>query len=192
MTTTVLFEREAIPQMEALQSFALQLCKDEQRSNDLVQETMLKAFRYFHTYKMGTNCRAWLFQICKNSYINEYRRRQYEPVVVDFREESASYHDAMDGDTEHEFHVRPSDESALLTHEAVLSDEVASALNSLPTDYQTALILCDIEGCTYEEIADFVQSPIGTIRSRIHRGRKMLVNRLGAYAHNQGYVSHEN
>jgi RNA polymerase sigma-70 factor (ECF subfamily) len=187
MAVNSLFERETLGHLEALRHFALQLSKDEQYTNDLVQETMLKACRYFHTYKEGTNCRAWLFQICKNSYINDFRRKRLEPVPVDFQEEASR----SAGDEGELREVRPmfADEPFSTLHAGLLSDEVAQALTAIPVDYQTAVILSDIEGHTYEEIADFMQSPIGTIRSRIHRGRRMLAEQLREYAHEQGYLS---
>src|SRR3990172_7138990 len=97
MSNENLFAREALAQLDALRNFAFKLCRDEHYTNDLVQETMLKACRSFHTYQEGTNCRAWLFQICKNSYINDYRRKQYETVAMDFSEDNASM---SDGDTQ--------------------------------------------------------------------------------------------
>lgn len=187
MTSATQFEKEALPQMDALHAYALQLCRDEQLSQDLVQETMLKAYRYFHTYKEGTNCRAWLFQICKNSYINHYRRRQYEPMVVDFQESTLSGTFAAEGMSTGEFHPSLRDEHAEQGHHHVLGDEAFSALREIPVDYQTAIMLSDIEGYTYQEIAEFSRVPIGTIRSRIHRARKMLADRLVGYAQHNGY-----
>ncbi len=178
------FSREALPQLEALRNFAFKLCRDEHYTNDLVQETMLKAFRSFHMYEEGTNCRAWLFQICKNSYINDYRRKQYETIATDFSEENVG---SGDDDTRRRMKVSLSDTTDTEAHEAMVGDEVATALKALPSDYQTALILSDIEGFTYEEIAEFSQTPIGTIRSRIHRGRKMMATKLEEYAREQGY-----
>lgn len=185
MSNENLFYTEALPQLDALRNFAYKLCRDEQYTNDLVQETMLKACRSFHTYQEGTNCRAWLFQICKNAYINDYRRKQYETVVLDFSEvPSDGEEDA--GDMRHA-RVNLTDNHAGQSHDAMVGDEVADALNALPSDYQTALILSDIEGHTYEEIAEFTHAPIGTIRSRIHRARKMLAVRLEDYAASHGY-----
>lgn len=178
-----LFLQEALPQMDALRNFAFKLCRDHHSTNDLVQETMLKAFRALHTYRPGSNCRAWLFQICKNSYINNYRRKQYETVVADLTAECTT---AQDGRLR-EYHFSLTDESSVEAHRATLGDEVMLALHSLPPDYQTALILSDVEGFSYEEIAEFSQTPIGTIRSRIHRARKMLAQRLEHYAQRQGY-----
>lgn len=181
------FEKEALPQMDALHTYALRLCRDKQLSQDLVQETMLKAYRYFHTYKEGTNCRAWLFQICKNSYINQYRRRQYEPMVVDFQESSLAEPFVAGGMSTRQFHPSLRDERAEQGHRHTLGDEAFSALREIPVDYQTAIMLSDIEGYTYQEIAEFSRVPIGTVRSRIHRARKMLADRLGGYAQHNGY-----
>ncbi len=182
--STELFSREAIPQLEALKNFAFRLCHDEHYTKDLVQETMLKACKSFDMYQEGTNCRAWLFQICKNSYINDYRRKQYETVATDFSEDG---NNSYDDEVHRKKRVMLNDNSVTDSHNAMVGDEVAAALDRLPSDYQTALILSDIEGYTYEEIAEFSQTPIGTIRSRIHRGRKLLAANLQEYARRQGY-----
>lgn len=173
---------EAIPHLDALRNFAFTLCRDRHRTDDLVQETMVKAYRAFHTYSEGTNCRAWLFQICKNSYINTYRRKQYEVMSCDLTDEVSN----LDADVR-SLHPLLRDHASQHMHDAAVSDEVVAALEALPPDYQTALILCDIEGYTYEEIAQFASTPIGTIRSRIHRARKMLATRLEHYARSHGY-----
>jgi RNA polymerase sigma-70 factor (ECF subfamily) len=174
------FEREALPELDALYNFAYRLCRDEHRSRDLVQETMLKACRYFRSYREGSNCRAWLFQICKNAYINQYRRRKAEPVAVDFSSEEGEF--GRDEGSLRERHIVPSDDQHAVLHERSLGDEVVTALEALPNEYRTAVVLCDIEGHTYEDIADFMRVPVGTVRSRIHRGRKMLAGRLSVYA----------
>ena len=183
------FEQETLAQMSALQSFALQLCKDEQHSRDLVQETMLKAYLYFHTYQEGTNCRAWLFQICKNSYINEARRKQRQPVAVDFQQVESGDWPSGDDNALRNVHVKMSHQNAGNLVTDALGDEVYHAIERLPSEYQTVLILCDIEGHSYEEIADFMHVPVGTIRSRIHRGRKLLAGRLIEYALARGHGS---
>ena len=185
MTADSLFEREALTHLDALQRFAFQLCRDEQSSRDLVQETMLKALRYFHTYEEGTNCRAWLYQICKNSFINSYRRKQHEPIAVDFQGEAAG----GTHESERNTYIEPHEDARYQMNVGYLSDEVASALAAIPADYQTVLILSDIEGYTYEEVAEFLCTPIGTIRSRIHRGRKRLADRLATFAQREGYRS---
>jgi RNA polymerase sigma-70 factor (ECF subfamily) len=183
--STTLFEREALPQLPALRHYAEALTRDRQRTDDLVQETMLKALRYFGTYKEGTNCRAWLFQICKHSFINEYRRKQYQPIPMDFQAEVTRSADA-EGE-ERGIHASLDDGSTVRDCNALIGDEVAGALHALPPEYQTVLVLKDVEGCTYEEIALFMQVPVGTIRSRIHRARKLLAGKVGRYAQSLGY-----
>ncbi len=183
MTSPQLFEREALPQLPALHQFAYQLCRDDQRSHDLVQETMLKACRYFHTYRKGTNCRAWLFQICKNAYINMYRRRRYEAVPVDYQVDTP---DAQENGTWVPVAPCPRDESEIARLAGCFDDEVLAALQGLPQEYHTAVILSDVEGLPYEEIASFTAVPIGTVRSRMHRGRKMLAAALKTYARERG------
>lgn len=191
MFNSVVFENEALPQMEALQRYALKLCRDDQSAQDLVQETMLKAFRYSNSYTVGTNCKAWLFQICKNSYINSYRRAQHEPLGVDFQELEAHSTQERGERQSSVKEVALQDEGWALLENTLLGDEVTLALATIPEDYQTAIILSDIEGCSYEEIANFVQVPIGTIRSRIHRGRRMLADRLAKHALDFGYALEE-
>jgi RNA polymerase sigma-70 factor (ECF subfamily) len=188
---TSAFESEALPLVPAVNSFARQLCSDEDRAWDLTQETMLKAFLSSTSYKEGTNCRAWLFQICKNSFINQYRWKQRQPARMEYREEpdpTGSARDAVSGDEIHELSSRGNPASPW---EHTFGDEVTQALASIPWDYQLAIVLCDIEGYTYHEIAELTDAPIGTIRSRIHRGRKMLAALLIEYARGLGLQSDE-
>ena len=175
------FEREALPHMSSLYNFALRMCRDRDEASDLVQETYLKAFRFFDKFEPGTNCKAWLFRIMKNSYINRYRKISREPDKVDY-------------DSIEEFYdtLRPESADSSNLEEKffnnLLDDEVSTALQSLPDDFRTVVILCDIEGFTYEEFAEFVDCPIGTVRSRLHRARKMLAQKLTEYARARGYV----
>lgn len=178
------FEAEAMPHMQALYNFALRLCRDSEDAADLVQETFLKAFRFFDKFERGTNCKAWLFRILKNSYINRYRKTSKEPDVVGY-------------DVVEDFYetIRDPNIAASAPEEEVFSnamdDVVARAIEELPEEFRTVVILCDIEEFTYEEIADFVDCPIGTVRSRLHRARKMLASRLHDYARERGYGSGE-
>jgi RNA polymerase sigma factor (sigma-70 family) len=185
MTDATQFEREALPQLQALRRFAESLTHDRQKTDDLVQDTMLKAFRYFGSYREGSNCRAWLFQICKHSFINDYRRRQYEPIPVDFQSE-ASGSGKEEGDL-HGVRIDLNDDSSLENTASMIGDEVAGALGALPADYQTVLLLNDVEGYSYDEIAAFMCVPVGTVRSRIHRARKLMAGRLEGYARGLGY-----
>lgn len=176
------FERETLVHLQAVQHFALQLCRDKDTSKDLVQETMLKAWRYFGTFAEGTNCKAWLFQICKNSYFNMIQRKQRAPILFDVQSEGQAHRSMT-------FHPDPRDESAARQHDEILGDEVLRALSSLPMDYRTAVILSDIEGYTYKEIANIFNAPIGTVRARIHRARKMLARQLTEYGRTTGRLA---
>ncbi len=174
------FQREAVPHMGALYNFALRMTSSPDDAHDLVQDTYLKAWRFFDQFERGTNCKAWLFRILKNTYINRYRKESREPDTVDFEDVQEFYNT-----------IRPvGSESTDLEerlYRNLLDDEVTAALAALPEDFRTVLILCDIEGFTYEEIAEFIDTPIGTVRSRLHRGRKLLQKRLLAYARERGF-----
>lgn len=174
------FETEALPHMSALYSFAVRLTRDRDDAADLVQETYLKAFRFFDKFERGTNCKAWLFRILKNSYINRFRKTSKAPDTVEY--------DAIE-----EFYetIRDSSVETSVLEEQVfdnaLDDEVAKAIESLPEEFRTVIILCDIESFTYEEIAEFIDCPIGTVRSRLHRARKLLAGSLAEYARKRGF-----
>lgn len=175
------FEREALPHMDALYNFALRMTSDPDDADDLVQETYLKAYRFFDKFEKGTNCKAWLFRILKNSFINMYRRNAKQPAKVDYDEVEEYYHLIRDASAD------PNDLQERLFSN-LLDDDVTRALDALPEEFRTVVILCDIEGFTYEEIAEFVECPIGTVRSRLHRGRKLLRAQLYDYARTRGFT----
>lgn len=175
------FEREALPHMNLLYNYGLRMTNNAADADDLVQETYLKAYRFWDKYEKGTNIRAWLFRILKNSYINRYRKESKEPDTVDYDEVKNFYNSIRDESAD------PNDlQEALFGN--LLDDDVANAIAALPDDFRTVVILCDIEGLTYEEIAEFVDCPLGTVRSRLHRGRKLLRAKLMEYAKSRGYV----
>jgi RNA polymerase sigma-70 factor (ECF subfamily) len=176
------FEREAIPHMDILHNYALRMTGNSDDANDLVQETYLKAYRFWDKYEKGTNIRAWLFRIMKNSYINRYRKETKEPNTVDYNDIQNFYHTIRYASSD------PNDLEEKIFG-GLLGDDVARAIESLPEDFRTVVILCDIEELSYEEIAEFVDCPIGTIRSRLHRGRKMLRVKLFEYAKKRGFVT---
>lgn len=175
------FEQEALPHMDVLYNFALRTTGNEADARDLLQETYLKAYRFWEKYEKGTNIRAWLFRIMKNSYINRYRKETKEPDTVDYDEIENFYNSIRAESTD-------TNDLEKKLFGNLLGDEVAKALESLPEDFRTVVILCDIEGLTYEEIAEFVECPIGTVRSRLHRGRKLLQATLYEYAKSQGII----
>ncbi|HWP81856.1 MAG TPA: sigma-70 family RNA polymerase sigma factor [Bacteroidota bacterium] len=178
------FEREALPHMDVLYNFALRTTGNEDDARDLLQETYLKAYRFWDKYEKGTNIRAWLFRIMKNSYINRYRKETKEPDKVDYTDVENFYNSIRAQFTD-------SNDLQEKLFSGLLSDEVVKALESLPEDFRTVVILCDIEGLTYEEIAEFIDVPIGTVRSRLHRGRKLLQAKLLEYAKKQGVIAHD-
>lgn len=174
------FDKEAIPHMKLLYNYAYRMSGDALDADDLLQDTYLRAFRFFHKFEKGTNCKAWLFRIMKNCYINRYRKSKKEPAKVDY-EDVQNFYDSIRSEI-----VDPNDlEFKVFSN--LLDDEVSGALNSLQDDYKTVVILCDIEGLSYEEIAEFLDVPIGTVRSRLHRGRKILQKKLKEYAKLRGF-----
>ncbi|MBU1101585.1 MAG: sigma-70 family RNA polymerase sigma factor [Bacteroidetes bacterium] len=175
------FEREALPHIDALYNFALRMTGNSDDADDLVQETYLKAFRFFDKFEKGTNCKAWLFRILKNSYINDYRKQTKEPDKVDYDDIQNFYENIKVSDIK----TQHTEEDAF---NKLMEDDISSALSLLPEDFRTVIILSDIEGFTYEEIADFVDCPIGTVRSRLHRARKMLYSKLYNYAMAKGFI----
>ncbi len=174
------FNAEAMPYMPLLRNYANKICNNELDADDLLQETYLRAFRFYNKFEKGTNCKAWLFRIMKNLFINEYRKNQKSPGKVDY-EEIENFYESIKSN------YSDSGDAQEKIYNNQLDDEVTYALNSLQDEFKTVIILCDIEGLSYEEIADFVQCPVGTIRSRLHRGRKILQQKLNSYARKKGY-----
>ena len=166
---------EFLPQINALYDFAYKLVRNEADANDLVQETYLKAVRSVHTYTPGSNAKAWMFMVAKNLFINDYRKRKNRPAQVDY-DEIVTY--AREGQI-------CGDTSTTDLREDIfalgLSDEVEFALSRLDQNFLEVITL-DLQDYTYEEISDFVQIPIGTVRSRIFRGRNALKANLVAFA----------
>lgn len=174
------FEEELLPQIEALYTFAYHLTYNEEDANDLVQETYLKAHRFIESYQAGTNAKAWLFRILKNAFINQYRKKSKRPTEVDY-EEVINFHDEEDSNYSSYHDLREE------MFQGMMGDEVTTAINSLPVDFRVIILLCDIEGFTYEEISKIVNIPLGTVRSRLHRARNTLKERLKTYAESLGY-----
>lgn len=162
------FEAVALEYLEALYNTALCLTRSQAEAEDLVQDTYVKAYRFFHQFERGTNCKAWLFTILRNTYINKYRKQRKEPLLVDFQTvKHLPYHEhQMVWDTQiHE------DESRL---QFLVDDEIKRALESLSSEFRLVVIMADMEGFSYKEIAEILACPIGTVMSRLHRGRCLL------------------
>lgn len=175
-----IFDNEFLPQIDSMYNFAYRLTFDEDDAKDLVQETYLKAFRFIDSFQRGTNAKAWLFRILKNSFINDFRKKSKEPAKVDYQEVETYYNsDDVDASITTDLRVEAVQD--------MIGDEISNALNSLAVDFRTVIILCDLEGFTYEEMAKILDIPIGTVRSRLHRARNLLKDKLKAYAESMGY-----
>jgi RNA polymerase sigma-70 factor, ECF subfamily len=179
------FEREALPYLPALYAAALRMTRHERDAEDLVQDTMLRAYRFFDTFEAGTNCKAWLFRILTNVFCNRYREREREHEIMSEAEaSSANLEQFLAGAGVHsDVHDV---EGALLGH--MVSSEVEKALAAVPSDFRMAVILADLEDFSYKEIADIMECPAGTVMSRLYRGRKMLQQLLYQYAVEQGII----
>ncbi|MEQ9467717.1 MAG: sigma-70 family RNA polymerase sigma factor [Ekhidna sp.] len=174
------FDHEFMPHIDSMYNFAYRLTFDEDDAKDLVQDTYMKAFRFINSFQEGTNAKAWLYRILKNSFINDYRKKSKQPAKVDYQEVEQFYNSE---DTPSNATV----DLRLETTKDMIGDEISNALNSLAVDFRTVVILCDLEGFTYEEMAKILDIPIGTVRSRLHRARNLLREKLGTYALSMGY-----
>lgn len=177
-TKNELLEKELIPHIDALSTFAFHLTYNEADANDLVQETYFKAIRAIHSFQEGTNAKAWLFKIMKNSFINDFRKRSRRPKILDI--------DDQVNISNVETAVSNLD-SGLYNLDEIVGDEVLMALNSLAIEYRTIILLSDVEGFTYEEISKILDKPMGTVRSRLFRARNLLKDKLKNYAISFGY-----
>ena len=182
----IIFEEELMPQIDALYNFAYHLTYSEADSNDLVQETYLKAYRFIASYEVGTNAKAWLFKILKNAFINQYRKKTKQPTKVDYQE-IVNFH-AEENDTNYSSYLDLREE----IFQGMMGDEITIAINSLEVPFRTVILLCDVEGFKYEEISKILDVPIGTVRSRLHRARNMLKEKLKSYAKSLGYIDNRN
>ena len=175
-----IFDHEFLPNLRAMYNFGYRLTLDEDDARDLVQETFLKAYKSINSFREGTNAKAWLFRILKNSFINDYRRKSREPAKVDYQDVE-NFYNADDSNRV------MSEELRVDTLRNLMGDEISNALNALDEDFRTVIMLCDLEGFKYEEISEILEIPIGTVRSRLHRARNLLKEKLTTYAREMGY-----
>jgi RNA polymerase sigma-70 factor, ECF subfamily len=178
------FQTEALPLLDSLYAGALRMTRNPADAEDLVQETMLRAYRSFDRFEPGTNLKAWLFRIMTNAYINTYRKKQREPQKVsqDEVEEFDLYQELKNHDPQ--FSSTP--ESIVL--DQLVDTDIIEAIEDLPDQFRLAVILSDVEGFSYAEMAEIMDVPMGTVMSRLHRGRKALQKRLWELARDRGIV----
>jgi len=176
------FEKEALPHMDALYRTALRMTKNVGDAEDLVQEALVKAYRFWDKFETGSNCRAWLFKIMTNVFINEYRSKSRSPMSVNVDDIDDNYLYGQlaansDGDNpEKELFAK------------MLDDDVKKAIDELPEDFRIVVVLSFIEGFSYQEIAEIADLQLGTVKSRLHRGRKLLQKELLDYAIKKGII----
>ncbi len=176
------FENEALPHQDALYNYALKIVHNTDDAQDLLQETYYKAYKNYHQFEKGTNSKAWMFMILKNTFINNYRKHKKEPLKIDYDAiedlyENIKSEQANDNNLDLEFYNN------------LLDDELSSALSKLPVKMKEVFLLYDLEDYSYEEIAEIMNIPIGTVRSRLHRTRKLLQDELFGYAKVNGYLN---
>ncbi|MEO7993776.1 MAG: sigma-70 family RNA polymerase sigma factor [bacterium] len=180
------FETLVLPMVRRLYPAALRMTRKEEAAEDLVQETLLRAWRFFDKFERGTNLKAWLFRIMTNLYITQYQKAQREPSVEEL--------DALDQDYEHTVSAYLIDQDTnpeRLALERVEREVVRAAVDQLPDLFRIPIVLCDLQGFSYKDIAEMLDVPIGTVMSRLFRGRKQLQLALMDYARLHGHTAHK-
>ncbi|MDX1622051.1 MAG: sigma-70 family RNA polymerase sigma factor [Nitriliruptorales bacterium] len=178
-----LFEEQVIPHLDRLYGGALRYTRDPSDAEDLVQETVAKAYSAFHQFQQGTNLKAWLYRILHNTYINRYRKQQRRP--------QETLQDEIDDFSLYDVLSREDGSAETLVLDQITDEEVQQALEDLPEQFRVAVYLADVEGFSYKEIAEIMNTPIGTVMSRLHRGRKALEKALTEYARRRGLIDRD-
>lgn len=177
------FEALAFPHMDALYSTALRMARNALDAEDLVQDVYLRAYRFFDKFEQGTNFKAWIFKILTNTFINRYRQKVREPQHTEF-EKVEYFYTVAEKERDDKYETRYDEKR----YADLFGDEINTALGKLSYDFRAVVILCDIEGFSYKEIAAIIGTPIGTVMSRLSRARQQLQKYLREYARREGFV----
>jgi RNA polymerase sigma-70 factor (ECF subfamily) len=177
------FEHSVMPLVDALYGTAIRLTRNERDAEDLVQDTLLRAYRFWHKFEQGTNCKAWVFKILSNTFINRYHKEKRANEVQVLSPDDSGTMEILSAEADT---ATRDPEGALASR--MFSEDVQRALEALPADFRLAVLLCDLEEFSYREIADMLEVPIGTVMSRLYRGRRLLQRALHDYAVEQGII----
>ena len=177
------FQALAFEHVDSLYNTALRMTKNALDAEDLLQDVYLRAFRFFHRFEKGTNFKAWIFKILTNTYINQYRKKINKPYHVDLEKIKYNY------DIKETTAQTSAQESERLDYETLFDDEIKNALQQIPDEFRVVVLLADVESFSYKEVAKIIGCPIGTVMSRLSRGRKQLQNYLREYATKGGFIN---
>ncbi|MCH8019299.1 sigma-70 family RNA polymerase sigma factor [candidate division KSB1 bacterium] len=177
------FQALAFEHVDSLYNTALRMTKNALDAEDLLQDVYLRAFRFFHRFEKGTNFKAWIFKILTNTYINQYRKKINKPYHVDLEKIKYNY------DIKEATAQTSAQESERLDYETLFDDEIKNALQQIPDEFRVVVLLADVESFSYKEVAKIIGCPIGTVMSRLSRGRKQLQNYLREYATKGGFIN---
>ncbi len=177
------FQALAFEHVDSLYNTAVRMTKNALDAEDLLQDVYLRAFRFFHRFERGTNFKAWIFKILTNTYINQYRKKINKPYHVDLEKIKYNY------DDKEATAQTSAQESERLDYETLFDDEIKSALQQIPDEFRVVVLLADVESFSYKEVAKIIGCPIGTVLSRLSRGRKQLQNYLREYATKGGFIN---
>ena len=177
------FQALAFEHVDSLYNTAVRMTKNALDAEDLLQDVYLRAFRFFHRFERGTNFKAWIFKILTNTYINQYRKKINKPYHVDLEKIKYNY------DIKEATAQTSAQESERLDYETLFDDEIKNALQQIPYEFRVVVLLADVESFSYKEVAKIIGCPIGTVMSRLSRGRKQLQNYLREYATKGGFIN---